>query len=249
MVKFRRILLLFLLFACMCLLTGCLKNEVLDQQMNSFIDAYNQKDAQSIHYQSWQNGISIEQLESVIEKAYSMCGTIDKDAMKLVSVNIRSQSANGIRYKSYEGTYHFTKDGANFALELTYITTESNGSGLARFNLYPIAESLVSFSSTSIVYLITCIIHSVGIILTIIDVIRKKRKKAVLWILLSLLYVRLNLSPYSILLPVGSIIYWCIRKNLKTKLQISEETSANTDREEESNPTEETDQEASPEQA
>ncbi len=249
MIKFRRILLVFLLFACMCLLTGCLKNEVLDQQMHSFIDAYNQKDAQSIHYQSWQNGISLEQLESAIEKAHSMCGTIDKDAMKLVSINIRSQSANGIQYKTYEGTYQFTKDDANFALELTYMTTEDNGSGLARFNLYPIAESVVSFSSTSIVYLITCIIHSVGIILTIIDVIRKKRKKAVLWILLSLFYVRLNLSPYSILLPVGSIIYWCIRKNLKTKLPISEETAVNKDQEEEPNLSEETDEKASPDQA
>ena len=64
-------------------------------------------------------------------------------------------------------------------------------------------------------------VHILCFVLVIIDVIRKKRRKPVLLILLGLVYFRLRVNEFSFLLPLGAIIYFLIRKKLKSKETLS----------------------------
>ena len=226
--RYLKVCLVFMLIAATCLLTGCLKNDVLDEQMHAFVSAYNRKDAKQIVSQFYKSGISEEEIEKVILQAHDLVGTLDESALRLTSINIRSQSVDGSRFKIYEGTYQFKKDGSAFTLDLIYATSADAGSGLIRFHFTPIAETSYHLSTVSIIYLATVIIHAIGIIVSFIDIIRKKRKKKILLFILVLVYLRLNVSPYAIMLPLGSIIYWCIRNNLAIKQKPAENTDIET---------------------
>lgn len=218
---FRRIAFFFLLVACMCLLTGCLKNDVLDREMNQLVTALNQGDSQLFLECFYPIGISKEAADAKLEEFKALWEQVDPKSMKLTSFNIKTETVNGTRLKTHAGIYEFTMHNLPWRLELLHWQSE-DASGLAHFNLAQIPESTLSVSVHGIIAAACSFIHIVCFVFVIIDVIRKKRRKPVLLILLGLVYFRLSVNEFSFLLPLGAIIYFLIRKKLKSKETLSE---------------------------
>lgn len=217
----RRIAFFFLLIACTCILTGCLKNDVLDREMNELVTALNQGDSQLFLECFYPIEINEEAADAKFQEIKTLWEKVDPASMKLTSFSMKTESINGTRIKSHTGVYEFTMRNLPWRLELLHWQSE-DASGLARFNISQIPESTLSVSVHGIITAACSMVHILCFVLVIIDVIRKKRRKPVLLILLGLVYFRLRVNEFSFLLPLGAIIYFLIRKKLKSKETLSD---------------------------
>lgn len=219
--KLRRIIFFFFLIACMCILTGCFKNEVLDREMYELVTALNQDDSRLFLECFYPIEINEEAVDAKFQEIKTLWEKVDPASMKLTSFSMKTESINGTRIKSHTGVYEFTMRNLPWRLELLHWQSE-DASGLTHFNLTQIPESTLSVSIHGIITAACSMVHILCFVLVIIDVIQKKRKKPILLILLGLVYFRLRVNAFSFLLPLGAIIYFLIRKKLKSKETLSD---------------------------
>lgn len=206
-----------LLAALLCLaalmLSGCgLTNEVLDREIRAFNACMESGDAEAFKARFLPEALTND--ETYLEwfnKARTVWRPIMSDKIELRSLNVNTQRNEGHSVKTYEGLYYYDYKEDPFQVEIRYVETDGVG-GLQYVSLSPVGSR--DTSGDYIALGITAILI-VAIILTICDIVKHKPRLYGLWIAASLLVTfRITLPSFSIGLPLGVIIYWCVRKRL-----------------------------------
>ncbi len=208
-------LLLCLLLVCTLLLAGCsLKNETLDAQMEQVLDALDQNDEEAF-VALFYPGIQDKELRLMYSQFRDVWTPLERDQIKLVSYSTHSAKAQ----KDYRGLYQLPRSDEYSHLEINYLETE-DGRGLVGLKMGKLDEAEPTKpGGWQLVYFV---LYLAFLILTIIDIIRKKPLKYGWLIVMALIYFSFRTNTFSIMIPLGSILYWCLRgKLLREKAMIT----------------------------
>lgn len=206
-----------MLAALVCLaalmLSGCgLTNEVLDREMRAFNACMESGDAEAFKARFLPEALPDD--ETYLEwfnKARAFWRPIISDKIELRNLNVNTQRNGDHSVKTYEGLYYFDYEEDPFQVEIRYVETDGVG-GLQYVSLGSAGNR---YTSGYYIALGIAAIMIVVIILTIRDIVKHKPRLYGLWIAASLLLsFRITLPSFSIGLPLGVIIYWCVRKRL-----------------------------------
>lgn len=252
----KNIVVLFLSILLCCFLAGCadlLKSEEMDREVERILEALNEDDADLIFQSMYPGVVTREEFDASYESVRQIWNKSDDYTMKLTSINTNknyNQSGNSlVRQARY---YIYTQD-QDYTIMLTY-RSDDHGEGVYQFNLNIGAEPvLVSGGFTTASensalqwgLLILSVLSYLFIVVTVIDILRKRPRLYGLWIVAALAFagfsiqvapgnfhlglrlIWLVLSAFKIysngirsfvfVLPVGAIVYWCMRKKLLVK--------------------------------
>ena len=207
------VLLLLALLALSLLWGGCtLKNELLDEQMRIVVSALNDNDAERLNacmMPGMGDGDSLAQGFSSMESIWI---PVDTDQVKLVRFQKKTDVAAEIRTVNYRlprtdepRFLHLTYQeiGDKKGLVSVYITWGDEKVGGARDPIQTVMD----------------LICLAAAIVTIVDIVRHKPRKYGWYIVLALFSFRaftFNSSALSfyVRLPLGAIVYWCLRKRI-----------------------------------
>ena len=205
------VLLSVMVFACM-VLTGCaLKNETLDSKVKQVVDSLNAQDEESfigLLYPS--QGYDTHAYYSLFIEYWK---PINYEEVKLLNIKVSSNIESGKQIKTYEGIYQLPRDDQYNNLRIVYTETE-DARGIT--DLY-LGKFSTTTNSTSIMSWIIRGICFAFIVITIVDVIRKRPPKFGIYIVIALLFFSLRINNLSVMIPLGAISYWCARKAILKK--------------------------------
>lgn len=252
MKKKRIVCLLFSILAC-CFLTGCgnlLKNEQMDREVERLIAALNEDDADRI-YQSLYPGIvtreefdeSYEAIRKIWEKSYT-------HTKKLNAINTKKTMGNTGNSNICEAQYYIYTPDKFYTINISYLSDDI-GEGMGGFYLQPGAEpmqisgSFTTASENSVlqwVILIYATLSYLLIIITVVDILRKRPRLFGLWLVVVLAFfsfllrkvpdntyvsvgvnwfIMSSLKIYNngswiliLAVPAGAVVYWCLRRRL-----------------------------------
>lgn len=203
-----------ILLGCL-LLAGCtFKNKTLDTQTELVIEALNGDDPEE--FTDLLLDISDEDgLRGYEELKEYWIPTEPEDA-KLISFNINTKVDPGHgSVKTYTGIYRLPREDEFYNLRIIYVESD-DGSGLTSVRLGSFADKNAA-SSISVVSVVSAVIYLVAAIVTIVDILRKKPGYYGVFIVIALIAFTANLPGASVVVPVGSVVYWCLRKSLLQK--------------------------------
>ncbi len=202
-------------------LSGCaIHNETLDAQMQKAISALNQKDNDALRQMLPVDGIDEEAFQADLEQLYNVWVPTDPSEAKLVQLNvIKSPDQTGMR-----GVYLVPGNEQYNCVQLIYIETKDGTDALNRIELGWADNNNPAAAGTplGITGTVLAVISFAVIILTIIDIARKRPRKYGWYIVLSLFTFFLSVNGVRLTAPLGSIIYWCIRSALLQKKAVAE---------------------------
>lgn len=197
-------------------LAGCTtRNDKLDAQMQMAITALNQKDTDTLRQMLPAEGIDKKEFLSGLEQIYNNWEPCDPSEARLIQLNITKTTDQTIT----RGVYAVPGNDQYNCIQLVYVESEDGTSSLNGFHL-GWAEKSSSFTADSplgIIGIIFAIITSVIIIVTVIDIARKRPRKYGWYIVLALVTFFLSVNGIRFTAPLGAIIYWCIRSSLLQK--------------------------------
>lgn len=252
----KRVVILFLSVLLCCFLAGCadlLKSEEMDREVERIIEALNEDDADRIFQSMYPGVVTREEFDASYQSVRQLWKKSDAYTMKLRAINTNknyNQSGSSlVRRAQY---YVYTQD-QDYTITLTYMS-DDNGEGVYQFNLNIGAEPvLVSGGFTTAAQnsvlqwglLIVSVLSYIFIIVTVIDILRKRPRLfgawiaaalafagfsiqaapgnfhiglRVIWFVMSSFKIYSNgLRSFVFVLPVGAIVYWCMRKKLLSK--------------------------------
>lgn len=255
MKKTRMVCLTFIILAC-CFLSGCgnlLKNEQMDREVERLIAALNEDDADRI-YQSLHPGIvtreefdeSYETIRKIWEKSYT-------HTKKLNAINTQKTMGNTGNSKLCEAQYYIYTPDKFYTINISYLS-DDDGEGVGGFYLKAGAEPMQisgSFTTASEnsamqwAILMQAVLSYVLIIITVVDILRKRPRLFGLWLVVVLAFfsfllrrvpdntyvsfgvnwfIMSSLKIYNngswmliLAIPVGAVVYWCLRRRLLDK--------------------------------
>ncbi|MDE7205998.1 MAG: hypothetical protein K2N90_02360 [Lachnospiraceae bacterium] len=245
---------LFLAIVLCCFLSGCaslLKDERMEQEVANFIDALNADDADKIFLSMYPDAVTREEFDASYETVREIWEKSDDYTLKLHSINtnknINNSSVSTVCRAQY---YVYTQDNS-YTITLTRLS-DDNGEGLSQFNLVvgtvPVLVSggFTTASENSPLQwgmLIFCILSYLFVIVTVVDILRKRPRLFGLWLIAACAFLCIQMQlvsgnfhigvgvyPFAIsafkiysnggrnfvaALPAGAVIYWCMRRKLQ----------------------------------
>ena len=216
---------LCLLLGCCLFLNGCamaLKNDTLDTQMDLVIDALNRDDEEAfleLFYPDYDFGVDLHEIYPQLREVWT---PLDRGEIKLVHYNIVNQKTSHEIIS--EGIYRLPRSDEFNSMVIGYLETEE-ASGLVTLRMGTYSEG--AGESASAVQTVFSVLSAVFVLLTVLDVVIKKPLKYGWYILLAIFWFNFYTNGLSLSVPLGSIIYWCIRRKLlwekarKTKTPVS----------------------------
>lgn len=205
--RIRRLLALALLLGCL-LLTGCaLHNKTLDAQMTRVVQALNERDDSALRAMFDEKQLDDASFRSFARSLHVYWQKTDPEEIRLVQLNINKNSQQSV----WSGTYVLPEGTEYNVLRLVY-AEDSAGHGSLQ-SLY-LDKAEVPSAGISIVTILWYLLCAAFIVFTIVDVARKKPIKYGWFIALSLLTFFLRKNGAQVTVPLGAVIYWCIRKSL-----------------------------------
>ena len=194
--------------ACCLFLSGCtVKNETLDAQLDRTLAALNQDDREAFLALLYPGVESEADLEEGYRQIREIWIPTAREDVELVKYNVNASS----QQKAYQGIYRLPRTDEFGYLEIDYLETKE-GRGLVGLHMGMIEEpEQESYGAGQWIYIV---LYFAVVVFTIVDIIRKKPRKYGWYILLALVYFRLRINSFSATIPLGSIVYWCIRKRL-----------------------------------
>ena len=208
-----------ILLGCL-LMAGCTyKNKTLDPQARAVIEALNDEDPEAftdLILEKYQEG-GPEGFESIKEHWIDT----DPDEAKLVSLNINTKinPVDGT-VKTYTGVYQLPREDELDNLKIVYVESKED-SGLSSVLLGSYVDK--NTSHVAVFNVASALVYLIAATVTIVDIVRKKPGYWGILIVVALLAFTLKIMSVSISVPVGSIVYWCIRRSLLEKKAAKEE--------------------------
>lgn len=211
------VLLLLALLALSLLWGGCtLKNELLDEQMRIVVSALNDNDAERLNacmMPGMGDGDSLAQGFSSMESIWIPVNT---DQVKLVRFQKKTDVAAEIRTVTYGGDYRLPRTDEPRFLHLTY---QEIGEKKGLVSVYITWGDEKVGGARDPIQTVMDLICLAAAIVTIVDIVRHKPRKYGWYIVLALFSFRaftFNSSALSfyVRLPLGAIVYWCLRKRI-----------------------------------
>ena len=213
----RRFLALCLLgiLALGCLgLAGCgIKHEKLDEQMTRMVTALNEGDEaafSALLYPGMEKEYDLHELFNQLEEYWV---PVSPEELSLVSFDIYT----GTGGKSSQGMYAVPGNEKINTLILAYAETEE-GVGVATIYLQQRDGQESAAGKRNVPSLILSVLCAAVQVLTIVDILVKKPRKYGWYILLALIFFNfslyLNETSITLYIPLGAILYWCLRKKL-----------------------------------
>lgn len=195
-------------------LSGCgFKNEILDEQMARMVTALNEGDEAAftaLLYPGMEKEYDLHELFAQLEEYWA---PIAPEELSLVSFNIYA----GTNGKSSQGMYDVPGNERINTLLLVYAETEE-ASGVSTIYLQQRDGQEAAKGKGNVPSLILSILCAAVQILTIVDIVVKKPRKYGWYILLALFFfnftLHLNEMSFTLSIPLGAIVYWCLRKKL-----------------------------------
>jgi len=197
-----------------CLLSGCRYTNTLNDQLALVADTVNANDAEAFVSLFYPGIIPEESLLTFFEQIHSYGQTMDISEAKMFSFNYKSAASAGHREISHSGTYLLYMDQSLCQFSLQYV--EADGvAGLVSMHINKLADTPLPLSLVWGLSIALLIAAFGLLIITIVDICRKKPRRYALWILLCLLfYIRCSILGIRFPLLLGVILYWCLRKTL-----------------------------------
>ena len=199
------------------LLSGCgLHNEVLDREMQILCDCIETGDAEALRARFHPDALLNDQtFAEWFGNVQSVWRPIDSDRIDLTNLNVSTSNSAAGTIKTYTGVYLFEYVEDPCTLTLVYLEA-NGGKGLTNASF---ASAEVLKGTSYYISLAVVVILAALAVFTVIDIIQKKPRLYGLWIalvLLAHLTFILNTADYRIRIgiPIGAIIYWCVRKKL-----------------------------------
>ena len=195
-------------------LSGCgMKHKTLDEQMARMVTALNEGDEAAftvLLYPGMEKKYDLHELFTQLEEYWVPTAP---EELSLVSFNIYT----GTGGKSSQGMYAVPGNERINTLVLTYSETEE-GTGVNTIYLQQRDEQEAAKGKGNVPSLILSVLCAAVQILTIVDILVKKPRKYGWFILLALFFfnfsLRLNEMGFTVYIPLGAILYWCLRKKL-----------------------------------
>ena len=194
-------------------LAGCgIKHETLDEQMTRMVTALNEGDEAAfaaLLYPGMEKEYDLHEFFSQLEEYWV---PVSPEELSLVSFNIYT----GTNGKSSQGMYAVPGNEKINTLLLAYAETEE-ASGVSTIYLQQRDEQETAAGKSVPEWILTGLCAAVQI-LTIIDILVKKPRKFGWYILLALFFfnfaLHLNEVSFTLYIPLGAILYWCLRRKL-----------------------------------
>ena len=236
-----------------CVLSGCadlLKNEDMDKEVEYLIEALNEDDADRIFLSMYPGVVTREEFDESYEAVHQLWEKSDEHTTKLNSINTQKNFNKSGDSLTCQAQYYVYTQEQSYTITLTYRSDDS-GEGVYQFNLNVGAEPvLVSGGFTTAgknsamqwALLILSVLSYLFIIITAVDILRKKPRLFGVWLAAALTFMAFSIqvtpanfhvgghvswflvSSFKIYstggrnfvfaLPVGAIVYWCMRKRL-----------------------------------
>lgn len=198
------------------ILSGCaIHNETLDAQMQKAVTALNQKDTDTLRQMLPVDGIDEDAFLSDIEQLYSVWVPVDPSEAKLIQLNVTKSADQTVT----RGVYSVPGNEQYNCFQLICVKEKDGAAALSRFDLGWADTNVLSAAGSplGIAGMVLAGISFVVIILTIVDIARKRPRKYGWYIVLALFTFFLSINGVRLTAPIGAIIYWCIRSSLLKK--------------------------------
>ena len=195
-------------------LTGCSqRNEILDGQLSQVIENLFDNKPDELYEMFYPEAIgSKEEFIEWYHKINDMFPHFSGIEPKLKSQTVRSTvSKDQMRKTTYQGIYGFNYENERYQFIITYLETET-ACGILNVNV----EKVMKLNGTAVTILILITLLWIAFVgFTVVDIIKQKPRKHVLWLILSLL-LTFSLTSHGVRfgIPIGSVIYWSVRKRL-----------------------------------
>ena len=201
-------LLLALLLLCSLVLSGCaLKNDTLDAQMGRVLDVLNRGDEEAFAALFYPDIASDSELYEIFGQFREVWTPTAIEQVTLVSYNVNSAPGK----KDFRGIYELPRSDEYSHMELHYLET-GEGSGLLGLQMGKLNDASTGKTSPwQTVYFVLC---GIFVLLTLVDIIRKKPLKYGWLIVLAIFFFNLRINGFAFTIPLGSVIYWCLRRKL-----------------------------------
>ncbi len=255
MKKSNAVMLFFAILLC-CFLSGCadlLKNERMDQEVEQIIAALNEDDADQIYESMYPDVVTREEFDKSYEPIRQIWKKCDEHTTKMTSIHINNNQNNSEMIRTYQVQYYVYTPEDSYTINLTY-RSDDKGEGVYGFNLTPgtvpvlLSGGFTTFKANSAVQwvlLIVCILSYLFVIVTAVDILKKRPRWYGAWLAAAFAFVCLQmkivpknfhvsggvsffamsaLKVYStgarnfvVAFPAGALVYWCMRKKLLVK--------------------------------
>lgn len=198
------------LLLCCLLLTGCsekMKSDTLDAQLEQVLDALNRGDEEAfltLFYPGADSQLDLHQFYAQFRDVWI---PTEQNQTELVRYNVNSSS----KQTYFQGIYRLPRSDEYSHLEIDYLETEE-GRGLTGLKMGSFSEQSSGTAGTR--QKIYNALYLVLLLLTVVDIIRKKPTKYGWWIVLTFIFFRIRINRFALAIPVGAIVYWCLRKRL-----------------------------------
>lgn len=239
-----------------CVLSGCsdmLKREDMDQELEHLIEALNEDDADAIFQAMYPGIVTREEFDESYETVRRLWERSDGHTAKLRSINTKknfNQSGNSL---VCQAQYYVYTQEQSYTITLTY-RSDDIGEGIYRFDINVGAEPvLISGGFTTARensalqwgLLVLSILSYLFIIVTVVDILRKRPRLFGVWIAAALTFIGfwIQAAPanfhiggsviwfvmssfkiysggfrkFIFAIPVGAIVYWCMRRKLLSR--------------------------------
>lgn len=244
---------LFLSVLLCCFITGCaglLKSEEMDQELERLIEALNEDDADQIFQSLYPGVVTREEFDASYEEVRQLWEKSEDYSKRLMSFNTKKNYNQSGQSLVREAQYFVYTQNQKYTVTLTYVS-DDNGEGLYQFNLNVgtipvlISGGFTTAGENSALQwglLILSVLSYLFIIVTEIDILRKRPRLFGLWLAAALTFAGLwievvpgnfhiggrvvwfvlsafkiysgGMRKFVFVLPVGAIVYWCMRKKL-----------------------------------
>lgn len=207
---------LMIIVSLVCL-TGCsMHNSTLDHQTAQVVEYLN-ADMPDELYGLFYPGMTREEFGEVFENIRNEIPTLRFEEMKLRKIRVEKNTVHREKNKTtenvYEGSYYFDYDNKGYYLTIVYVETESES------GIYTMEFSHAVKTGTLLTIMVIAIAAAeIGIVIfAVVDIIRKKPNKYVLWIILVIvLNLIISYRDIRFAIPIGCIIYFVRRRKLLT---------------------------------
>lgn len=249
------LLFLFPILLC-CFLSGCaslLKNERMDEEVEQLIAALNEDNADQIFSSMYPDVVTREEFDASYDTIRQIWEKSEKYTIKLNAINTNKNVNNSGGITTCQAQYYVYTEDKDYTFTITY-RIDDKGEGLYGFNLTPgtipvlISGGFTTARKNSALQwgaLIFGVISYIFIIVTVIDILRKRPRLYGVWLVASLTFFAFRvqavpdnfhvggfvtwfaMSAFKIYsngirnfvfaLPVGAVVYWILRKKMLTQ--------------------------------
>ena len=200
------------LIALALLLSGCAADSsLMEEQKNLVVSCLNDHDSDGLQAIMYPNDLSKEELEAGYQASADIWRPVDAKDVQLIQFSGQTNAEQ----KIYQGIYQFPKEMEQYALYLSYVETDGV-KGLTNIRIISASQAQPPAAPLSLT--ISRIVTVCFIIFSVVDVVRKKPRHYGWYIVLCIVVFWFNFNHVRyIVLPLGALIYWCIRKKLLAK--------------------------------